>query len=580
MAQQTGQALARDEGPESRVVARWRLSPGTLALIGTALGVLAFLRTLGFDFVYDDVVVIENNPWIAAWRYVPRYFTERLWAFAGAQGNWRYYRPMFLLWARINDWLFGLRAIGWHAAAVALHGVVIWLMYAVGKKILRDDWGAAIGAVLFAVMPVHIETVAWVSGYSDTLLAVFLLASILCFAKALEGGTRRTWWMTAAVALGALTLLTKETGIVLPVLALGFAWAFSFSQDGGRLRRARAALESAAPLIGVTIAYVVVRAIVLHGSAAAAPLEPPHALRTALMTLPAAAWFYAWRSVWPFGMSAFYDANFVTSVSARNFLLPLLGTLAAVVVLCAICRRSRAMMYSVFWFVTPVAIAIAGLTVFTPWDVVHDRYLYVPSIGLAWILGAGLERLARRSPAISTFAIGLAVVALTISTVQQSACWNDEVALYTYASAHATGNPLAATYEGMVRHDHADSQGAIAAYGRALAIDPHFWLASLGVGGAYLETRQLAQAETALEAARQDEPPDPAVKARTLLLLANLHLALHRPRQAEDYARQALAILPDSALFHFVLGRTLAEEGRVPEAEAENAIVQKLQATK
>src|SRR6516164_5241326 len=91
--------------------------PLCVVLCATAL---AYARTLGFDFVYDDVSQIKSNPRLTSWAYLPHYFTEHLWIhdrLAAAD----FYRPFFLVWLRLQYALFGLHPAGWHASSVALH---------------------------------------------------------------------------------------------------------------------------------------------------------------------------------------------------------------------------------------------------------------------------------------------------------------------------------------------------------------------------------------------------------------------------------------------------------------------------
>src|SRR3954451_20810695 len=103
--------------------------PWVMELLLAALTFLVFCGTLAFGFVYDDRMQILENVSITRWSYVPQYFTKNVWALIDPHILANYYRPLFLLWLRINYSLFGLNPTGWHALSVALHVIVVVQVY-------------------------------------------------------------------------------------------------------------------------------------------------------------------------------------------------------------------------------------------------------------------------------------------------------------------------------------------------------------------------------------------------------------------------------------------------------------------
>ena len=139
-----------------------------LVVLALALAAVAYINTVGFAFVYDDIPQVIQNPRVHTWEHAPRLFVEHVWSqISGQPGN--YYRPFFEFWFLINYTLFGLHPAGWHLATVAVHLLVIGLVYLLLKRVTGDRVTAAIATVLFAVHPTHIESVAWVSGVTDPL---------------------------------------------------------------------------------------------------------------------------------------------------------------------------------------------------------------------------------------------------------------------------------------------------------------------------------------------------------------------------------------------------------------------------
>ena len=162
----------------------------TLALILTA-----YMTTLDGQFVYDDDKIIVENPLIQRGENFWTGMTTDLWAFKGKPGSpgSNYWRPVSVAWSAMNYQLFGLEPAGWHATSIALHFAVTILCYCV---MLRLGFARAVCAVvawIFAVHPVHVESVAWASGIGEVLVAVGVLGSYLCYLM-LRTGRRRSRW--------------------------------------------------------------------------------------------------------------------------------------------------------------------------------------------------------------------------------------------------------------------------------------------------------------------------------------------------------------------------------------------------
>src|SRR5437588_6083524 len=188
------------------------------------LGGLAYLRAITFSFVLDDFGVIVINPWLESWRFIPQFFSSHVWASLGPNASGSYYRPLFLLWLSLNRHLFGLTPGWWHLAAIAAHLGCSYLVYLLAKRILGDEISAALSALLFAVMPSHIEAVAWVSGASEVLLALTFISSFLLYLDSRKPRRFRVAKLSGSLLLYGAALLAKETAIILPILIFVHSW--------------------------------------------------------------------------------------------------------------------------------------------------------------------------------------------------------------------------------------------------------------------------------------------------------------------------------------------------------------------
>jgi hypothetical protein len=133
---------------------RWRLAAAIL------LAVAAFASMLNNGFVFDDIEQIVKNHAIQSWRFLPEYFSRQVWegVFPGGPGT--YYRPMFLVWLRLNDSLFGVNALGWHISSLLLHIYTTLLVFYLSRRWMLNARLASYTAMLFAVHPIHAEPVA------------------------------------------------------------------------------------------------------------------------------------------------------------------------------------------------------------------------------------------------------------------------------------------------------------------------------------------------------------------------------------------------------------------------------------
>src|SRR6185503_3228338 len=157
---------------------KWR---GVYALIPGAFALLVSINTLWNGFASDDGQQVLKNDFIKTFSNLPRAFTSSVWSFTTSDIIFTvdpYYRPLFTSLFTINYAIFGTKAWGWHLINLLMHVSVTLLVFLVIKEATERKWTALIAATLFAVHPVHAESVAWVSGVTDPLLALFLLAAV------------------------------------------------------------------------------------------------------------------------------------------------------------------------------------------------------------------------------------------------------------------------------------------------------------------------------------------------------------------------------------------------------------------
>jgi hypothetical protein len=209
---------------QSTLATKTSLNEPLLVASVLTITAMVYAAAIRFQFVYDDQGQIVENALVQSWRFVPQYFRGQVWQhlFPNAAGD--YYRPLNVLWFRVNDALFGLNPEGWHVLAILLHVLATALAYVIARKLTGRPLVAGLAALLFGVHPMRHEVVAWVSGTTESLCAVLFFLTFLAYLKSRDGGRAR--WMAISCVFYGASLLAKETSIVLPAVVFAHAWFY------------------------------------------------------------------------------------------------------------------------------------------------------------------------------------------------------------------------------------------------------------------------------------------------------------------------------------------------------------------
>jgi tetratricopeptide (TPR) repeat protein len=303
-----------------------------------------------------------------------------------------------------------------------------------------------------------------------------------------------------------------------------------------------------------SFAFLVLRSQILQGFS--------HPLSTAgnremLLTEPAALWFYLSHLVLPLRLGPCYPLAFVTDWRSADFLVPLLSLAAVVAVLGWLFRSlsdRRLFWFCAVWGLAPL-IAPLYLKLFPEFELVHDRYLYIPTIALGVALAAGLKRLSNATPglpirnyvSIATLVLLLASAAQTISYEN---VWRNDISLFQRAVALTPRNARALVNLGVNKLQEGDHVEGSALLKRALALQPDNAFALFDLGAdAWNNNNDPATAEAYIQKALALE-----VHSNWLVLFANVELKLGRIPQAESAARDAIALAPNERGAHMLLG--------------------------
>lgn len=559
---------------------------GVMESLVCAVTALAYLGTLAFGFVYDDKPAIVDNASIRSWGSLSHYFVPHL-SVNAASGASTFYRPIGLLWLRLNYFCFGLNPAGWHFAMLAGHVLTTYLVFAVVKKLTTHRDTAAIAALLFGLHPVHTENVAWLSSVCDLLMSAFLIGSFLAYLKFRER-TKTVLWMAASLLLFALALLSKETAAVFPLLIFGFAITSLTAQkvkvnekatENDKAKFANPGLTSVLKQAAVSIPYFIVLAAYL-----AFRLPLLHGVASPLTPLPWTTMFFTWPSVicfdlkhllLPLSSSEFYSLAYVTRPTFAAFLLPALLLLVALIATgYGISKLSNPGLgcFALLWAFAPILPTLYLRAVASD-NFVHDRFLYLPSFGIVLLIALAIEQIsipseprstpgsvkwsADKWPAVKWSTVAVLATAAFVATISYQLQWANNILLYSSGVRSAPQNLIVKDNLANALSDSGHYESAIPLYLSVLQQDPGFWSSNYNLGYAYYRLGRFAEAEDYLTRAIRIDDRDPD----EFILLARAQMQQGELLQASQSAELALQRGPFSPGFHFVHAKILEARG-------------------
>lgn len=584
-----------------------RAIPGTKsAALGAAgvflVAVLVYATTLGHGFVWDDHTILLAYESLDDWSRATATLTSNFFQESQEKGSFDYWRPAVVLSHMIETTLLGRAAWGFHLVNVLLHAATSALVIFLGLLWFdRKGSVALLAGLLFAVHPVHVEVVAWVSGRSDLLLGLFLLCALIGDRKL--GLTGKQRWLFLSLLAFACALFSKEAAAVFPVLVVARKYLELPAKDSFQAR-AWLAIRATVPSFVLLGFYLWLRFAVI-GSATV--LEGPTAGdRLALFwTWWSAFWLYTRLLLWPSLLSILHDVQMVESPWSAAVVAGLAVFIALAWWAWRRRLREAGVTYGVLiWLVCLVPASHFILPLTSQGQAgfpVAERFLYVPSVGfclvVAWLLGCrfpqwlGQLTFSRRKlgrgvsersypvdsrSVLRLLKIGLPIlVVLAAGAKSWSRCqiWKDEVSLFGAAVAQVPGNGTAQLNYAAALGDLAEEEDnpetrerlieeARDHFGQALELIPGNYRVYFGLGNLYVLQGDRLQAKESYKVALNLNPGlyQAMVNLGTLLAQDGDLLG------AMDMFQDAVHLRPRNAKAKVNLAHVLQMSGRLEEA--------------
>jgi protein O-mannosyl-transferase len=526
-------------------------------LVAAALALLtfaAFWDVRGFAFTnYDDPGYVTGNTQVEAGLTLA---TVR-WAFTtDAMANWH---PLTWLSHMLDVELFGLDAGRHHLTSLVLHVANTVLLLVVLVAATGALWRSAMVAALFALHPLHVESVAWVAERKDVLSTMFGLLALSAYVGQVRRPSPLRYGMVC-VAFG-FSLLAKPMLVTLPFLMLLLdVWPLGRKPIGGGWRRLWPLVGEKIPLVLLAIAASVVTAVAQHGGGAVrSTAEMPIVARLENACIAYAS--YLAKAVWPVDLACFYPLRLPLPLGRVAFSAALLVVLSSVVARLAPRRPYLAVGW--LWFLG-MLVPVIGLVQIGP-QAMADRYTYVPAIGLFVMLVWGAADLVPPWPArrlVLGLAAGVVLVSCFWLTRVQVSYWRNSRTLFEHAIAVTAPNHIAQLSLGVALAAEGREGEALDRYREALRIVPRYPEAHQLLAEALERTGNADEAMRHYRAWLELRPRDAGAQVAVGLALRRRgELAAARARFEE-----AVRLAPSSAPAHTALGLALGDEGRSEDA--------------
>ena len=465
-----------------RVVKEWYKKSAILGLVVIFSSLAVYINSLSGDFIWDDIEQIADNPVIKDIRNIPSFFTSDLWRLISNPtiGSY-YYRPFFLLSLAVDYNTWGLNPFGYHITNLILHAISSFMVYLLGRRLFSNHIPAFIGSMLFAVHPVHIESIAWISGRTDPMAAVFFLLSFYLYILFRDG--KGFIMLIFSLIAYFFSLLSKEIGITLPLLLFVYELSFKQQQDKhshppltkgewGDFRDNRIRiLQIAGMYLVISVAYLYIRALVLGEAIGQSSSSPPIDKR--IYTSFGIILDYIWIMILPVNLKVLYDTPLKESFFDWKVIFSLFLLAAVFISTLLSYRKDKTVFFIAVWFFITI-LPVSNIVPLKP-TMMAERLVYIPSIGICLLGGLVSYKICRIGSPLFSYSkafIPIMFSILSLITFQRNKLWANETVYFEKAVEDAPQNAYAHHNLGDVYRKTGRMKQAISEWQKAVEIYP------------------------------------------------------------------------------------------------------------
>jgi tetratricopeptide (TPR) repeat protein len=518
-----------------------------------AVTVLAYQKAWQAGFIWDDDLYVTQNELLTAPNGL-----SRIWFSLDSPSQ---YFPLTYTSFRLEYALWGLHPAGYHWVNILLHAANALLVWRLLRALQVP--GARLAAALFALHPVQVESVAWISERKNVLMGFFFLLALLAWTRFVEASPRRKWtYYSLALAFYALALFSKTTACTLPAALILILW----------LKNARIGWRSLAQIVPFVALGIGMGLVTLwweryhQGTLGEAfGLGLPERFLVASRAL----WFYAGKLLWPANLVFSYPRWTVSAGNPADYIWLLVTATVATLIYLARRRLGRGPEVAALYFATTLGPVLGFIMLYTfRYTFVADHYQYLASIGPLALAAAGITRAfdqageKRRLLEVASCAVLL--VFLGLLSWRQSAMYSDWDTLWSTTVSRNPNSWMAQNNLATGLAWKGAFPEAIAHFDRALELNPNQGEAHYNLANALLQVDREEEAIAHYERALQINPRH--TRAHYNLAIVLVHQ--RRLEEATVHFEKMLEINPKDSVAHEKLANALRQVGRTDEAEA------------
>ncbi len=538
-------AVASAETAADRV-GRLRRSLGLAAAL-VAATLLVYGQAWRFGFVLiDDPIYVSENPHVQAGLSLQNV----VWSFATFRdGNWI---PFTWLSLMLDTTVFGFHAGAYHFTNVLLHVANTVLLFAFLARATGNQLRSACVAALFALHPLHVESVAWITERKDVLSTLFGLLSLLAYVSYAK--SRGGWSFAACLLCFVASLLSKQTLVTLPFvfLLLDFWPLGRFAERSARVPL----VVEKIPFLAVSAAFSAITIIAQRSGHTVASLSA-FPLATRCLNAVVVYAEYLAKTLFPHHLAVFYphpgEHDFLAIAGGAAALLAAISAAALVWA-----RRYPYLFFGWAWFLGTLVPMIGFVQVGR--QQMADRYTYVPLIGLfvaiVWLCAELVPASAFRTRVLATAAVTI-LAALAGATFVQAGYWHDSVALFRHARECDENNPVAASALGSRLVAEGQTTEGVALLESAVRLAPNDAESHFNLAVGLEKVGRLEAAAEQYEAALALDEWDPRAHTN----LARSLWKRHQYREAKQHFRRAIEIDRDHVSAYVNMAALCGETG-------------------
>lgn len=548
-------------GSAGIMVTRWLGYPIAAAGLLVVMTVTVYLPAMHGQFVWDDLLYITENP-----RVVSPDGLRDIWVEVGAEDYRPQYYPLTLSVFWLEYQLWGPNPFGYHLVNVLLHALNAVLLWRV-LRLLKLP-GAWFAGAIFAVHPVHVQSVAWICELKNVFSMMFFLLSSFAFIRFFKLDEpeptvidenrcwNHRWWYVSGLILFVCALMSKTATAVLPLGLLTVLW-------WKRHRVTRDVLAGLMPLVLLAVAFSILTVYLEENLSNAQGEFFSYTIVEKCLIAGRALCFYVGKLAWPYPIIFVYPRWQIDANVWWQYLYPVVVLVTVGVLWVFRIRLGRGPMAAVIFFILAVAPVSFVSVAFTQHAYVANHWQYWATMGLIAVVAAGATRLVQRRRPLHVVIVLVVTVTLATLTWRQAGRYDTAAILWTDTLRDNPDAWTAHSNLGTLYQNDGRLDDAIRHFHAVLRIKPNQTDTMFNLGNALRQQGHLDDAIIWFRRAVQRDPNEVDFRNNLATALANQM----NYQEAIWHLRRVLANDPNSGTAHFNLSIILRRIGKIKKAQ-------------